>query len=82
MDFLRRSAKCSRLEKVRNNIITEKMNNKNSVLEHIRYKQLNWYDQVPRMDGERLPRKIVEWCPPGIRRRGRPRNSGMQEVTT
>jgi hypothetical protein len=34
------------------------------------------------MDQERLPRRIVEWCTPGRRRKGRPRNSWMQEVTT
>ena len=28
------------------------------------------------------PRKVLEWCPPGGRRKGRPRNSWMQEVTT
>ena len=80
IDFLRRSARCSRLEKIRNNVIREKMNNKNSVVDYIRYKQLNWYGDVQRMDEERLPRKILEWCPPG-KRRGRPRNSWMQEVT-
>ena len=46
MDFLRRSARCSRLEKNRNNVIREKMNIKNSVLDYIRYKQLNWHDHV------------------------------------
>ena len=49
------------------------------MVDYIRYKQLNWYDHVQRMDQERLPRKILEWCPPG--RKGRPRNSWMQEVT-
>ena len=34
------------------------------------------------MNEERLPRKILEWCPPGRRRKGRRRNSWMQEVTT
>ena len=29
--------------------IKEKINNKNSVLDYIRYKQLNWYDHVQRM---------------------------------
>ena len=29
MNFLRRSARCSRLEKIRNNVIREKMNIKN-----------------------------------------------------
>ena len=34
------------------------------------------------MDKERLPRKKLEWCPPGRPRNGKPRNSWMQEVTT
>ena len=34
------------------------------------------------MDQERLPRRILEWCPPVRRRKGRPRNSWMLEVTT
>jgi hypothetical protein len=72
MDFLKRSARCSRLEKMRNNVIREKMNIKNSVLDYIRYKQLNSYDHVQRMDQERIPRRILEWCPPGRRRKGRP----------
>ena len=59
------------------------MNIKNSVLDYIKYKQLNWYGHKQRMNKERLPRKILEWCLPGRRRRkGRPRNSWMQEVTT
>ena len=32
---------------------------------------------MQRMNEERLPRKILEWCP-----QGRPRNSWIQEVTT
>ena len=38
MDILRRSARYSRLEKIRNNFIREKMNITNSVLDYIRYK--------------------------------------------
>ena len=52
MDFLRRSARCSRLEKITNNVIREKIDIKNSVLEYVRYKQLNWYGQLQRMDEE------------------------------
>ena len=52
------------------------------VLDCIRYKQLNWYSHVQRIDEERLPRKILEWCPLGKRRKGRPRKSWMQGVTT
>ena len=81
MDFLRISARFSRLEKIRNNVIREK-NIKNSVLDYIRYKQLNWYGHIQRIDKQRILRNILKWCPPGRRRRGRPRNSWMQEVTT
>ena len=82
-DFLRRSTRCSRLEKkIINNVIREKMNIKNSVSYYIRCKQLNWYGHVQRMDQERLTRRILEWCPPGRRRKRRPRNSWMQEVKT
>ena len=53
MDFLRGLARCSRLEEIRNNVIREKNIVKNSVLDYIRYKQLNWYDHGQRMDQER-----------------------------
>ena len=34
------------------------------------------------MNEERLPRKSLEWYPPGRRRKERPRNSWIQEVRT
>ena len=60
------------------------MSIRNSILDCIRYKQLNWYGHVQRMNEERLSRKILEWCPPRRRRRrkGTPRNSWIQEVTS
>ena len=33
------------------------MNIKNSILDYIRCKQLNWYSYVPRMSEKRLPQK-------------------------
>ena len=63
-------------DSLRNNI------KNNSVLDYIRYKLLNWCGHVQRMYQERLPRRILEWCPPGRRRKGRSRNSCMLEVTT
>jgi hypothetical protein len=68
MDYLRRSPRCSRLGKIRNNI-RKKTNIKNSLLDYIKYKHLNWYDHVQKMDEGSLPRKILEWCPPGRRRK-------------
>ena len=58
MDFLRRSARCSRLEKTEIMLLEKKIGIKNSVLDYIGYKQFNWHDHVQRMDQERLPRRI------------------------
>ena len=55
------------------------LNIKNSVLD--RYKQLNWYGHMQRMGEETLPRKFLELCSPERRRKVRPRNLWMQEVT-
>ena len=82
INFLRRWARYSRLEKIKNNVIREKVDIKNSVLGYMRYSQLNWYGHVQRMDEERLPRKILESCPPRRRRKRRPRNSWMKKGTT
>ena len=63
--------RCSRLENTRNNVIREKMNIKNSVLDCMKCKHVNCCGHSRRMDEERLPRKILEWCPPG--KKGRPK---------
>ena len=57
--FFRRSKTCSRFEKIINNVIRGKMNIKNLVLGYIRYKKLNWYGHVQRMNEDRLPRNMV-----------------------
>ena len=62
------------------NVIDKKISIKSAVLE--RYKPLSWCGHVRRMNEERLPQKMLEWCPLGRRRKGRPRNSWMPRVTT
>ena len=59
----------------------KKNNIKNPVTDYIRYKQLNWYGHARRMKNATSKYKL-EWCPLGRRRKGRPRNSWIQEVTT
>ena len=39
-------------------MLLEKMYIKNYILDYIRYKQLNWYGHVQRMNEERLPRNL------------------------
>ena len=57
MDFWRRSARISRKDKIRNNIIKQKMNVTRSLLDEIKTKQLKWYGHVQRMEEGRLPKK-------------------------
>ena len=57
MDFWRRSARISRKDKIRNNIIEQKMNVTRSLLEDIKTKQLKWYGHVQGMEEGRLPKK-------------------------
>ena len=47
------------------------MNIKNFVLDYIRYKKLNWYDHVRRMNEERLPRNSwIQEVTTGMREKG------------
>ena len=73
MDFWRRSARISRKDKIRNNIIKQKMNVTRSLLEDIKTKQLQWYGHVQRMEEGRLPKEVLKWRPSGRRKRGRPK---------
>ena len=73
MDFWRRSARISRKDKIRNNIIKQKMNVTKSLLEDIKTKQLKCYGHVQGMEEGRLPKKVMKWSPQGRRKRGRPK---------
>ena len=72
MDFWRRSAGISRKDRVRNETVREIMDAKQTIVHDIMTKQLIWYGHVQRMAGDRLPKKVLDWVPPGRRRRGRP----------
>jgi hypothetical protein len=80
MGFWRRSARISRNDKIRNNIIKQKMNVTRSLLEDIKIKQLKCYGHVQRMEDGRLPKKVMKWSPPGRRKRGRPKLTWAEEI--
>jgi len=75
MDFWRRAAGRSRMEKVTNIRIREIMKVKHTIADDIMDKQLVWFGHVQRMEITRIPKQIIEWKPGGRRRRGRPRRS-------
>jgi len=80
MDFWRQSARISRIDRIRNTIIEQKMNVTRSVLDGIKTKQLKWYGHVQRMEEGRLPKKVMKWSPPGRRKRGRPKATWAEGI--
>jgi hypothetical protein len=80
MDVWRRSARKSRKEKVRNDIIREIMKVGKNIFEVTEEKRLRWFGHIKRMPGNRLPLNILEWEPEGTRRRGRPKERWIDGV--
>ena len=80
MDAIRRSARTSRLDRVRNETIRDKMGRQKTIVEEIESAQLKWYGHVRRMDNTRLPQKVLNWLPQKRRKRGRPRTNWMEGV--
>ena len=61
-----------RRDRVRNDRVRQIMEVENDIVFDVMTKQLVWYGHVNRMTEERLPKKMLDWVPPGRRRRGRP----------
>ena len=60
MDFWRHSARVSSRKKIRNEVIKDRMNVKNSIVDVILTQKLQWYGHTKRMTQKRLPRRAVE----------------------
>jgi hypothetical protein len=82
IDVLRRSARKSRTERIKNEHIKEIMGvkKKPDIIDIIESKRLQWYGHVKRMQEERLPKLNMEWIPGERRKRGRPRKTWMEGV--
>jgi hypothetical protein len=82
MDVLRRSARKSRLERMKNEYIKEIMvvKAKPDIIDIIEKKRLQWFGHVERMQEERLPKLIMEWIPGKRRKRERSRKTWLEGV--
>ena len=82
MDVLRRSARKSRIERIKNEHIKEIMGvkGKPDIVDIIERKRLQWYGHVKGMQEERLPKLMMEWIPWESRKSGRPRKTWMEGV--
>ena len=80
--MLKRSARKSRMESIKNEHIKEIMGVKGNpdIIDIIEQKRLHWYDHAKRMPEERMPKLIMDWIPRERRKRGRPRKTWMEGV--
>lgn len=72
MNYWRRSCGISRLDRIRNEDIKERMDVQESIIDVIEQKQLLWYGHLRRMPDTRWPQRIYEWVPWQKRKQGRP----------
>jgi hypothetical protein len=81
MDVLRRSARKSNTERIKNEHIKEIIGVKGKMdIDIIQKKRLQRYGHVKRMPEVRIPKLIMEWIPEERRKRGRPRRMWMEGV--
>ena len=50
------------------------------IVRFIKSRKIDWLGHVTRMDGMRMPRRLLEWKPMGRRIRGRPRKIWIEDV--
>jgi hypothetical protein len=79
MNVLRRSARKSRMERIKNEHIKKIMGVKGKP-DIIEKKQLQRYGHIKRVPEEIIPKLIIEWIPEGRRKRGCPRKTWMEGV--
>ena len=72
LDYLRRCLQVTRNDRLRTEEIWQQMGVKCSMTRRLENRALQWYGHVQRMPEYRWPKRILEWEPPGRRRRGRP----------
>jgi hypothetical protein len=82
IEVLRRSARKSRLARIKNEHIKKIMGvkEKPEIINIIQKKRLQWYGHVKRMQEERLPKLIMVWITAERRKRGRSRKTWMEGV--
>ena len=80
MDFWRRSARTSRIERKTNIEIRTRMGVKTNIIKKIDGKRLQWYGHVQRMDADEIPQIAMNWKPEGKNKRGRPRKRWRDRI--
>ena len=80
MDYLRRSCRISRFDRVTNAEIRRRTNRIHTTSERIETRQLIWFGHMQRMADSRWPKKAFTYNPPNKRKRGRPPTTWIKGV--
>jgi hypothetical protein len=82
MGVLKRAARKSRMERIKNEPIKDIMGvkGKPDIIDITQQKRLQWYGYVKRMPEERIPKLIMDWIPRARKKRGCPRKTWMEGV--
>ena len=75
MEYWRRCCALTKLDKIRNEEIRNRVGVSIDIIDTIESKRLSWYGHMRRMKNDRWPMKIWAWQPQQRRKRGRPRLS-------
>jgi hypothetical protein len=74
MDYLRRSARISQMDRIRHETIGKKMGIKQDILQVTEEQQLRWYGHIMQLHDCRIVTQVAEWYQQGKRRCSRPVN--------
>lgn len=80
MDYLRRSSRVSRRDRITNEDIRNRMAATETLTQRIEKRSLRWFGHLLRMEDSRWPKRMWQWTPLGRNKRGRPRRSWNEGV--
>jgi hypothetical protein len=50
------------------------------IVRYVKSKRMVWLGHVMRVEGERIPERVLEWKPMGRRNRGRPKKRWIEDI--
>jgi hypothetical protein len=50
------------------------------IVRYVKSKRMAWLGHVMQMEGERIPKRLLEWKPMSRRKRGRPRKRWIEDI--
>ena len=82
MSCLRRIMGVSRLQKIKNDEIRQRLGMEETIVDKVMHKHLQWYGHVVRMKQNRWPQIVMNMKPTGKRSRGRQRIRWLDNINT